>query len=80
MRWLPIKPTYRRDKRNREISNLDEELMSHFPNDKNLIFILADILYNKDFQKIILGKKYKEGVALSLAICLSDARTWATLR
>ena len=28
----------------------------------------------------LLGKKYKEGVALSLAICLSDARTWATLR
>lgn len=54
-----IKLIYKKDKQ--KILNSDlKNILSKYTKNQDIVFILADILYNKDFQKIILGKKYKE--------------------
>jgi hypothetical protein len=54
-----IKLDYKKDKEKILNSQL-KDILSRYTSNKDIIFILADILYKKDFQKIILGKKYKE--------------------
>lgn len=54
-----IKLIYNKDKEKIFNSNLKDILIKYTKN-PDIMFVLADILYPKEFQKIILGNKYKE--------------------
>jgi hypothetical protein len=59
-----IKLIYNKDKEKILNSKL-KSLVTKYTNDQDIMFLLADILFQNEFQKIILGKKYKDYIEVS---------------
>lgn len=59
-----IKLIYNKDKEKILNSEL-KSLVTKYTNNPDIMFVLADILFQNEFQKIILGKKYKHYIEVS---------------